>query len=191
MTYDELRAALSAYLKRTDPETIANEPVALELARGTVGGFFFPRESEEVASLLPVDGLAPLPLDFGRAVSVGADLAYVAPRQWERLLVASPRDLMGKYTIEADNLRVHPGLAIVGMVYNRFPLAVTGAGENWLSASYPAVWLHAARAEQYRFIEDHESGLAADQYWRGLATELAGESERSRQAGGSLRMKSR
>jgi hypothetical protein len=191
MTYDELRAALSAYLKRTDPETIANEPISLELSRKIVAGFFFPRESEEVASLLPVDGVAPLPADFGRAISVGADLAYMAPRAWNRLILASPRELAGKFTLQGTSLHVHPGLAAVGVLYNRTPDAIAGTASNWLSDLYPSVWLHAARAEQYRFIEDHESGLAADQYWRGLATELAAASETSRQAGGSLRMKAR
>ena len=193
MTYNELRAALSAYMKRTDPETIANEPTALELARAEVALRFFPVESEMVAmpDLPLVGGVATLPADYGRAIAVGDDLAYVSPRQWKRLMVAGQRSLGGKYSVYGGQIHVHPYLTELSLVYNQAPLPITGTGDNWLSVIYPNIWLHAARAEQYRFIEDLESAMTADSYWRGLAMELQGESERTRQAGGPIRMKSR
>jgi hypothetical protein len=191
MTYDELRAALSAYMKRTDPETIANEPIALDLARMLVGLTFFPHEAETTAPPLVVtDGQAPLPPNFGRAVAVGQDFAYMPPRAW-RLAAGDPTQLARRFTVYGGALHVHPGLTEVTMVYNRQPEAITGTGSNWLSELYPTVWLHAARAEQYRFIEDHEGAMGADSYWRGLAQELAAMSEITRQAGGPLRMQSR
>jgi len=191
MNADELRAALSAYMKRTDPETIANEPTALELSRLLVGVTFFPHESETVVpSLAIVDGEAPLPDDFGRAVAVAKDFAYTAPRVW-RSLQGNARELAGRFTVYGGALHVHPALTEVSLVYNRQPEAIVGTASNWLSELYPQVWLHAARAEQYRFIEDTEGAMQADGYWRGLAQELAAVAEVTRQAGGLIRMKSR
>ena len=191
MTYDELRAALSAYMKRTDPETIANEPTALELSRQAVGRLFFPVESEVEADLILIDGQAVLPDDFGRAVSVGNDMAYTPPRAWRWGLEMAPNRIGGKYSIYDDMIHVAPSLLSLRVVYNRQPEAISGTQSNWLSEHYPAVWLHAARAEQYRFIEDNEGAAGADSIWQGLAAELGGASEISRQAGGALRMKGR
>jgi hypothetical protein len=153
MTYDELRAALSAYLKRTDPETIANEPISLELSRKIVAGFFFPRESEEVASLLPVDGVAPLPADFGRAISVGADLAYMAPRAWNRLILASPRELAGKFTLEAHE---RGKLCHWGRVNSRrrirFLVSEMRAGRCWIDSLDGSGWSRFAEVRIPKFI---------------------------------------
>jgi len=88
MTADELRAALHAYIKRDDPETVANEPIALELARQTLAKSFFPMESEVTVDpplVVSSAGLAALPADFGVAVAVGHDFTYVSPRAWQRL----------------------------------------------------------------------------------------------------------
>ena len=192
MTYDELRAALSAAMHRNDPETIANEPTALELARAIVAVSFFPRESEIVLPAFAVtDGMAELPADFGRAAAVGEDLAYIAPRNWNRMITSAVRELRGKFTVYAGLLHVHPAVTSVAMVYNQQPAKITAGESNWLSEHYPSIWLYAAKAEQYRFIEDNESANNTDTYWRTLAQQLDGESERSRQSGGLIRMKSR
>jgi len=191
MTYDELRSSLSAYMKRTDPETIANEPNALELARQTVARVFYPVESEEEADLILIDGKAVLPADFGRAVSVGQDMSYTAPRVWRQMAAISPSKLGGRYTVYDGMLHVSGALLTVSMVYNRQPLKIAAAATNWLAEFYPAIWLHAGRAEQYRFIEDYEGAGQADGFWQALAGQLGAASEVSRQAGGALRMKSR
>jgi hypothetical protein len=191
MTYDELRAGLSAYMKRTDPETIANEPTALELARLTIARVFYPVESEEEADLTLIDGKALLPADFGRAVAVGDDMGYVAPRAWRHMAAISPTRLGGKYSVYDGMLHTHGALLSVALVYNRQPVRIAAAATNWLAEFYPAIWMHAARAEQYRFIEDYEGAGSADAFWQGLAGQLGAQSEISRQSGGALRMKSR
>lgn len=193
MNANELRDALHAYMKRTDPETIANEPTALELARQVIEKVFFPLESEEwVSPPLPVvNGSTPLPDDFGRAVSVGRNFAYIAPRLWQRLSVDAPHNLAGSYSIFAGRLHVEPSISALALVYNARPLAIAGTEENWLSVYYAPMWLNAARAEQYRFIEDAEGENRAENLWRNAVGEFDASSERRRQSGGALRMKSR
>jgi hypothetical protein len=193
MNYSELRTALSAYMKRADPETINNEPIALELARLTVGSTFHPREAEKTIAALPITaGAGALPADFGMALAVGDDMAYLPPRSWQLLEgQGEADDLTGQYTILAGQLLVHPAITSLRLSYFEQPKIIAGAESNWLSAYYAQVWLHAARAEQYRFIEDMESAGVADAYWQQLAGVLAGASETTRRAGGALRMRGR
>jgi hypothetical protein len=192
MTYDDLRAALSAYMKRTDPETIANEPTALEMARLAVAQVFFPREAElTVPALAIVGGASPLPTDYGRALAVGDDLEYMPPRVWQLFEGTDTDALAGSYTVLGGQLLVHPSITSLRFSYFGRPQAIIGAASNWLSTNFAPVWLHAARAEQYRFIEDMPSADQADAYWQGLARTFAGESETTRRAGGALKMKGR
>ena len=194
MTADELRAALHAYIKRDDPETVANEPVALELARQALGKSFFPLESERTVDpplAVNASGLAPLPLDFGQAIAVGRDLTYISPRAWSRLIVEAPNNLGGCYSVYGGFIHVMPSFDALALVYNMQPMPIAGAETNWLAQYYAALWLHAARAEQYRFIEDLESQGAAESLWRGMMDDLAAKDARVRSAGGSLRMRSR
>lgn len=192
VTADELRAALHAYMKRDDPETVGNEPVALELARQAVEKVFFPMEAEGLVPPLAVlNGRALLPPDFGKAIAVGRNFDYVAPRDWQRLQVNAPKHLAGCYSIYGGYVHVEPGITALSFVYYAQPQPIKGTETNWLADEYAPVWLHAARAEQYRFVEDVESATAADQLWRAMAREFEDESERRRQSGGRLRMRSR
>lgn len=192
MTFIELQAALNAYMKRTDPETVANEPVALEMARVVVAGSFFPLESEQVIDALAVvNGAADLPAFFGRAVAVGADYAYVTPRDFARRIADDPGSLLGCYTLAGGKLLTHPSETVLRLQYSARPAPISGSSTNWLSEHYAPVWLHAARAEQYRFIEDQQGADLADAYYQGLIAQLGQQSEASRQAGGAIRMKSR
>jgi hypothetical protein len=194
MTADELRAALHAYIKREDPETVANEPVALELARQEIAKSFFPMESEKTADpplAVSSGGLAALPADYGVAIAVGRDFTYISPRAWQRLIAEAPGNLGGCYSIFGGFIRVKGGMDSLALVYNVAPLPIAGGESNWLSQYYAAIWLHAARAEQYRFIEDVESQATAESLWRGIVDDLAAKDARIRQAGGSVRMRSR
>jgi hypothetical protein len=193
MTADELQAALHAYMKRDDPETVANEPTALELARQAIAKALFPIEAETTVEppLVITSGRAALPADFGTAIAVGRDLTYLAPRVWQRLVIEAPGNLGGCYSIYGGMLRVHPSMTTVALVYSALPMPIVGTGENWLSQFYASVWLHAARAEQYRFIEDNESQATAESLWRDQAADFQAKNDRIRNAGGSLRMRSR
>jgi len=193
MTADELRAALNGYMKRDDPATVNNEPTALELARQEIAKSFFPMEAETVVNppLVVVNGIAPLPADFGSAVAVGRDMTYIPPRTWQRIILEAPENLGGCYSLFGKCLHVLPALNALAFVYNALPLPITGAQTNWLSVSYAGIWLHAARAEQYRFIEDNDSQATAETLWRGMVDDLTAKDARLRQSGGSLRMKSR
>jgi hypothetical protein len=194
MTADELRAALHAYMKREDPETVANEPIALELARQEIAKSFFPMESEKTVDpplAVSSGGLAALPVDFGMAIAVGRDFTYISPRAWQRLIAEAPGNLGGCFSIYGGFIRVRGSVESLALVYNMAPMPIVGAETNWLSQYHAAIWLHAARAEQYRFIEDIESQVTAGQLWRGMVEELAEKDRRIKQAGGSLRMRSR
>ena len=193
MTADDLRAALHAYLKRDDPETVANEPVAIELARQEIAKMFFPMEAETttVPPLVVVNGQAPVPADFGTAIAVGRDLSYVPPRTWQRVILEAPENLGGCYSLFGGAFHVVPSINALAVVYTVAPVAITGAQSNWLSNTYAAIWLHAARAEQYRFIEDMESQASAETLWRGMVDDLTAKDARIRASGGALRMRSR
>lgn len=192
MTYDELRAALTAYAHRTDPETIANEPTALELARSRLGRHFFPELALAIEpALVPVAGVADLPATFGQADTVATahgDLAYQTPREWARAVAR--RDTDGKFTIAGTKLYVDPSIASVALTYYRQPEVIAAGASNWLSLSFPDVWLWEAVAEQHRFCQDGESAALA----QGEASRLAAEAEletRGNKEGGALRMTSR
>lgn len=189
MNYDQIRAALSAYIHRTDAATISNEPTALELSLIAVGASFFVREALKAVDVSLVAGAAALPVGFGRAEVIGADLAYKSLREWAGDTAAQRQ---GCFTIQGSTLLVggEPD-GPLPIVYYELPVSISGAQANWLSTGYPSVWIHAARAEQYRFIEDISAANEADALWRGQADVFAGESRRVESRGGAIRMRSR
>lgn len=199
MNADELRAAVSAYMHRTDPETIANEPTAIELARLKLSRWFFP----ELASMTVVltftdagDGsaFAPLPDDFGQAdvlyVTGRGDLEYLTPRDFTRALVDKTRP--NGYTIAGDVLQVQASLATLdgALSYYRAPEPITGAAINWCSDAYADVWMWQAIAEQHRFVQDAESAQLAEAYAEELGSRSM-DSTRANRQGGALRMTAR
>jgi hypothetical protein len=193
MTADELQAALHGAIHRDDPETVGNEPVALELARQQLAKSFFPLEAEITVDppLTVARGMVALPAGFGAAIAVGRDFTFISPRGWQRLIVEAPANVQTCYSIFGGTIRVHPSVVSLSLVYSATPLPITGTEENWLSQYYAGLWLHAARAEQYRFMEDVESQAAAESLWRGMMDELQAKNDRIRSSGGSLRMRSR
>jgi len=192
MTYDEIRAAVHAYMHRGDAETIDNEPTALDLARVKLGRDFFPESAAVWVRDLPiVAGVGQLPADFGQADTVRSgtlDLLYETPRTWARL--SGMRDTGGRFSITGDKLYVDGALAWVDLLYYLRPEPI-GTGEtSWLSEDYPDVWIWLSVAEQHRFVQDFESAQFAEQY----AYQLAGDAvmrTRANRGGGSLRMSTR
>lgn len=193
MTYDEVRAAVHAYMHRNDSETVDNEPTALDLARVKLARDFFPESAAVLVQGLPiVAGVGQLPADFGQADTVrdpsGQDLDYETPRGWARMLGSN--ETAGRFTIIADKIYTDGALASVNLLYYLKPEPI-GTGEtSWLSADYPDVWIWAGVAEQHRFVQDFESAQIAEQY----AYDLAGKAvfrTRANRGGGTLRMVTR
>jgi hypothetical protein len=190
MSYDELRAALSAYMHRTDAETINNEPTALELARAKLNRWFFPEPSSTLMVSIPlVGGEAPLPVDYGQVDTVSTsygDLFYVTPREFARLTARG--DTGGNFTVTGLQLLVDKAVGSVSLLYYRAAEATTTS--NWLSEAFPDVWLWQGIAEQHRFVQDLESAMAAEQYARALGDGALIDT-RANRGGGSLKMMTR
>jgi hypothetical protein len=193
VTATELRAALSAYMHRSDPETIANELTAIELARVKLGRTFFPELAAAILPSLPiVAGVGDLPADFGQADNVSTpargDLLYSTPREWSRYVAS--RDTLGRYTVAGTKVYTDASLTVVALTYYRAVDPISGAASNWCSTGFPDVWLWAAIAEQHRFVQDFESAAGADSAWHGMAAD-AMEATRGNKEGGALRMSTR
>jgi hypothetical protein len=190
MTYDQVRAALSAYMHRTDIETIDNEPTALELARTWLNRWFFPEPSSAlVQSVAMVNGEAMLPADYGQVDTVSThegDLDYVTPREFARLVARQGTD--GNFTVTGTQLMTGVSVAYVSLLYYRQAEATSSS--NWLSSQFPDVWIWAAIAEQHRYVQDFESAIAATNYARGLG-DAALIDTRANRGGGSLKMTTR
>lgn len=195
MTYDELKTALRGYVHRGDAASTANEANALELARTMLGRSFFPEVAFAQAVDLPlVNGRGDLPVDFGQAdvvVSKSAptgDLLYCTPREFVR---RSAQGTEGQhFTITGTRLYTHPSRLLVNLNYYRTPAVITGAETNWLSETFPDVWLWAALAEQHRYVEDFDAAEVATEQWQSLAVKAADDT-RANRGGGALRMVSR
>lgn len=192
MTYDELQAALHAYVHRDDLETTANEPTALALSLAAVSRAFKPMESDALLIDAPAGGLVAMPADFVEAQAVldqsGAELEYLSVREF---LSRQGAARAGRFTIAGQAFRVADDVTDLQVAYFAAPPVIANAEENWLSLRYPDVWLHAAVAEQFRFTQDEEAARAADSYWQGLAAEAERLSRRGATSGGAIRMKGR
>jgi hypothetical protein len=195
MNYTELRAALHGYVHRDDQATTDNEPTALELARQAVGRRFFPREAyAALAGVVPASGVFLLPADFGTLEAVagtnGAELEFRALRQFQAESLAGHSKNV--YSLTGAELLLTPGAhASIAGSYFAKPQAITGTQTNWLSASYADVWLHAAIAEQWRYLQDFDAADLTDSYWQRLAGQAQADSRAAQQSGGALRIKGR
>lgn len=198
MTYNELRAAVSAYMHRTDPETIGNEPQALELARVRLARFFFPELASATAGVTFTDNgdgtaSAPTPPDFAQAdtlyVRGRGDHEWVTPREFNRY--AADRTIRNRYTVTGALVLADSSLSAVGigarMTYYQAPPVIAGTASNWCSTNYPDVWLWQAIAEQQRFVQDAESAALTDAYALELGN-AAMQQSRGNREGGALRM---
>lgn len=192
MTYDQIRAAVSRYVHRSDAETIDNEPTALDLARLRLGRDFFPESAAVLVTLAVVDGAADLPADFGQADTVrdpaGSDLTYSTPRQWARMV--GTKDTQGRFAISDGALMVDGALSSVSLLYYKRAEPISGSESNWLSEDYPDVWIWLGVAEQHRFVQDFESAQVSQDYAYGLATDAVMRT-RANRGGGTLRMTTR
>lgn len=197
MNYTELRTALNAYMHRSDAETVGNEPTALSLSLAYLARMFFPSECYTVtAVLVPVAGALALPSDYGRMDVVATagrpgQLGYAAPREWAELVAAGGLARLGLYTIAGAQLLVDP--SVTGVVLNYYARAqpISGTAANFISTNYPDVWLEAAIAEQWRFLQDFDSAQGAADRCVRLAGTAESQSIINNQAGGALRMKGR
>jgi hypothetical protein len=189
MTYDDVRAAVSGYMHRTDQETIDNEPTALELARERLSRDFFPESASVLLELAVVAGVAALPDDFGQADTVtgpdGEPLLYELPRVFMR-----GDGSKGKFTIAGAELRVDGAIASVSLLYYKTAPPVGPGGTNWLSEQFPDVWIWQGVAEQHRFVQDFESAQIAEQHAMQVAADAVMRT-RANRGGGSMRMSSR
>jgi hypothetical protein len=194
MTFAELQAALHAYVHREDQETTSNEVTALNLAAAAIVREFTPREAWSRVTLQATDDVATLPADFVSAdvvsiESVGA-LQYLDPREWAT--VAGTKSAgWDAYTIGGASLYLPAGTSECTLAYYARPPAISGGSSNWLSEQYPDVWLHAALAEQWRYLQDEEASGWAAQYWRELAVQALRASRAGAQSGGLIRMRGR
>jgi hypothetical protein len=197
MSYDDLRLALHGYIHRDDQATTDNEVTALELARQAVGRRFFPREAlVPLSGVVPVDGVFPLPADFAMLESVigakGQELEYRSLRDFQAEQLAPPAGPKNVYTMTGAALLLSAGAhdQVSGSYFAK-PAAITGTGSNWLSANYADVWLHAAIAEQWRYLQDFDAADLTDSYWQRLAGQAQADSRAAMQSGGAIRIKGR
>lgn len=195
MSYQTIKAALNAYLHRSDLETVGNEDRAMESARIKLSRSFFPRQSWLVVSLVPVAGRAALPLDFGLAdlvTTATGELSYIDPRSFVGAEASTdPHAVAGLYSIIGQDLAVDVFASPVTLGYFAAAPAISGGSENWLSLYFPDVWLMMAQAEQQRFIQDYDGAALTEQYARELAVAAQTDSTRGAQSGGRINMRGR
>ncbi len=200
MTYNQIVLALNDYMHRTDPETLTNAPVAMEMALLKLSRWFYPEPAAQVVPLAFVsngDGTASVtvPFDLGQAdtLYVGGigDLEYLTARQFARRWADD--ELRGAYTITGSTIKAAASLATatrVTLTYYRAITAILPTESNWCSDTFPDVWLWQAIAEQHRFVQDAESAQLAEAYAEELGN-AAMDQTRANVAGGALRMSSR
>lgn len=200
MNFEQMRQALHGYVHRDDQATVDNEPTALALSEAAIARRFFPRESYAALALTLVDGAAPLPADFGTLEAIvggmGAEMEYRSLRQYQAE-AAGPEHLRpgNTYTLTSSEvLAAQAHGTLLGSYFTRPAPGYTEAdltGASWLSTFHPDVWLHAALAEQWRFLQDFEAAELTDAYWQRLADRAMADTRASMQSGGAVRMKGR
>lgn len=193
MTADQIQAALRAYTKRNDAETMANEPTALALSYQRVMRDFRAEEGLTLATVALVDGEGLLPADFGSVETINAagvgELDYSTPREFANQRAVGT--VANRYTVIYDRLLADGKYTALDVLHYSQPAQPTGSGSSWLSTHYPDVWLHAALSEQWRFVQDYAAASESQAYWQRLKADAEMASARRMAAGGRLTIRGR
>jgi hypothetical protein len=192
MNLQQIRAAVSSYVHRTDAQTTANEPTAIAFAQAELARSFFPREAYEIQVIPLLAGTGTLPADFGSAdavISAKGDLSYKSPREFAAMIYA--RSTAGFYTVTGSEILADAALTELTLNYYRRPEdLVIDTDESWLSIYFPDVLTWFAIAEQQRFVQDWDQADVAAGHAGAVVSRALDSSRKVEQAGGRLIMRS-
>lgn len=188
MNYLELVAAGQAYADRYDQEVVDNMDNFLRFAEARINRLLKVREQSKRARLQTVDEQEyyPLPTDFAgmrdiNIVTPGADggesvrtYTYLNPEQMNIKSAQTTNGLW--YTVIADQLQIAPiqaaGSQIEIIYYQRlFPLTRDNP-TNWLSNSFPDIYLAALMLEIEAFVKNDQSVMLWESKFKMMIGEL-------------------
>lgn len=154
-TFDDLRAAVAAWLARDDLTGVVPDFIALAEAR--INRLIRTREMETRASAetVPGDAFLALPADFGgvRAMKLAStdpvtQLRFLTPTQIDAMWAESQSGRPRAYAIVGDAFRLAPtpdAAYTIEIVYARKVPALSSAGPtNWLLTAHPDLYLYGA-----------------------------------------------
>jgi hypothetical protein len=189
----QVQEAVRAYCHRQDAETQANELRAIEFAQLNIGRAFFPREGYKLSTLTPIDGAAPVPVDYGVAdvvADAGGELDYITPREFATARASGTEGR--RYSITGASLILSASIPSIEFGYYAKPAELTAdESVSWLSIYYADALVWAAVAEQMRFVQDFD---AAEGAWAHAAMMLRNGTDyakRAEHAGGGLSIRGR
>lgn len=176
--YSELVSTINDWMDREDLDGVA--PQLIALAEDEMIARLSPLFQEKSVDVMAVNGLAPLPTDYGILNRVIHDECTL-PQYSAAAAVDVPKGSSAVgYTLEADKLRLWPsGDHLVTLLYNpRLPRLSAGNPNNTLMDQFPSLYFYGAmvfangyvvndgRAATFRSLFDNMMQTAIRYYQR-------------------------
>lgn len=196
-TYDELKAAVAAWLERDD--LTAAIPDFIALAETRIARRLRVSDMETTAYALLVNGAVALPVDFveARRIISTASGAYamplepLSPAQAGERYPTSQSGAPIHYSISGNTLSTYPngGSGQVTMIYYAKPPALAIYGANWLLTKAPDVYLFGSILEGALYQKDMDEARAWDDRFGAACELLQAADQRSRYANSACRVR--
>lgn len=180
----DLRTAVIEHVRRPD---IADVMTRLTLlAEVDFNRRLRVRDQITTVTIPPVDGLAPLPLDYAELIGV-----YDANRCEYIQQPLQPVRATGQYySIDGANI-VIPGVQsdLTVQYYAKVPTITGGMTDtNWLLAKHPDVYLYAVGVEAAKYIQSADLMAASKGLYREALQEVYAQDERERYSRARVRV---
>lgn len=169
MNYSELQTALNSWAIRS--ESAADLQTLIELAEGKFKRNIRHREMEAEADITADAQSESLPAGFIAVRHIYIDgspkkaLTYTPKGNLFGIWAGSTSGKPDVYSISGGNILFGPSpdaSYTVKLGYYEWDALSDSNTSNWLLASYPDVYLQAALAEMYRFVQDPEKAAYYD-----------------------------
>lgn len=206
MNYQELVDAAKAYADRQDIEVSDNMDTFIIMAESRINRILKTREqtarvvtntiSDQEYYGLPPDyaGMRDIQVNSGSAVSDSKNynMHYLNPAQFNDYR-SKPFNEKYFYTIIADQFQIYPimsdGQTIEIVYYQKVPNLNSIDSFNWLSISYPDIYLSGILAEIESFVKNYDVAKNWDSKMSRSLSELEESDVEERWSGSSLEVR--
>ena len=196
MNYSEIKATTLAYIDRADDFALENLlDNFLKIVEARVNIKLRTQNMSTRATITTTtDEYYGLPADFAafREVkkisgSTKTALEYATPHSFDGLVPLSTE--VHFFTIEANQLRIRPIAASVDLeivYYKKVPALTSSATTNWITDSYPLVYIFGLLVECCAYTKDTEAAALWEQRFRDAMDELTVADSQDRWSGAPL-----